>query len=246
MCHDRLPETGTWILRRQEFLNWDSSNASQILWLHGIPGSGKSKLVSVVVDHVIERRPADTIAYFYCMRNPAEPQRANPDEILRSLVKQLASNKDTIREPVALLYREMKKEAEKDGGEPEQLGVAETTKLLIALSRHESMTIIIDALDECDSDRRYELLESLDYIIQHASKAVKVFVSSRNDGDIVCRLENSPNVTIQATDNEQDIGHFVQVEVERAVRNKRLLQGAVSEELKKTIIKSLNKKAQGM
>jgi Cdc6-like AAA superfamily ATPase len=246
MCAGRLSGTGTWLLRRQEFLQWESSTTSEILWLHGIPGSGKSKIVSVVVDHLTQRHPEDGIAYFYCMRSPAEPQRANPDEILRSLIRQLASKGSMITEPVKLLYLEKEKEAIKYGGEPEQLTVAESTKLLLALSTHKSMTIIIDALDECDPHRRHELLEVLDQIIQHASKAVKFFVSSRNDGDIVCRLEASPNVTIQAIDNGQDIERFVQDEVDQAIKNRRLLQGTVSEELRDKIIMTLNRSAQGM
>ena len=42
--------TGQWLLGRPELLDWQRSSASTILWLHGIPGSGKSKLTSIVIE----------------------------------------------------------------------------------------------------------------------------------------------------------------------------------------------------
>lgn len=42
---DVLPGTGQWLLDHDDFLHWQHSESSSILWLHGIPGSGKSKLV---------------------------------------------------------------------------------------------------------------------------------------------------------------------------------------------------------
>lgn len=41
----RLLDSGSWFLRKPEYLSWRSSSFSSILWLHGIPGSGKTTLV---------------------------------------------------------------------------------------------------------------------------------------------------------------------------------------------------------
>lgn len=41
----RLLDSGTWLLRKLEYLSWRSSSFSSILWLHGIPGSGKTTLL---------------------------------------------------------------------------------------------------------------------------------------------------------------------------------------------------------
>ena len=40
-----LPGTGEWLLSDPIFKKWKRESVSSILWLHGIPGSGKSKLV---------------------------------------------------------------------------------------------------------------------------------------------------------------------------------------------------------
>jgi adenylylsulfate kinase-like enzyme len=41
---DVLPGTGQWLLSDPVFDKWKKESVSSILWLHGIPGSGKSKL----------------------------------------------------------------------------------------------------------------------------------------------------------------------------------------------------------
>ena len=42
---DVLAGTGAWFLKDEKILEWLSSSSSSIMWLHGIAGSGKSKLM---------------------------------------------------------------------------------------------------------------------------------------------------------------------------------------------------------
>ena len=42
---DILSGTGSWLLQDEQLLDWEVSSTSSIMWLHGAPGSGKSKLV---------------------------------------------------------------------------------------------------------------------------------------------------------------------------------------------------------
>lgn len=78
---------------------------SSVLWLHGIPGSGKTKLTSLVVDELVQ---TNKVAYFYCIRSPAEPHRGQCDKIVASIVRQLASLRpdQPILGPVVEQYRE--------------------------------------------------------------------------------------------------------------------------------------------
>lgn len=41
----RLFGTGTWLFEKLEFQNWAQASYSSVLWLYGIPGSGKSTLM---------------------------------------------------------------------------------------------------------------------------------------------------------------------------------------------------------
>ena len=178
------------------------------------------------------------ISYFYCARNAAEPERADPDEIMRSILKQLSCSNSAlpVRDPVAKAYKEAKAEAEENGSEPAKLSVTECVGLIVNLLEGNPATIIIDALDECDPARRHELLTGLDNIIQQSASLAKVFVSSRDDNDIVCRLNHSPNLFIRASDNSEDIKRFVHSEVAQCIKDKRLLSGRVSEGDRKSVV----------
>lgn len=46
-CSGVLSGTGEWLLNDSNFVLWQNESASSLLWLHGSPGTGKSKLVSV-------------------------------------------------------------------------------------------------------------------------------------------------------------------------------------------------------
>lgn len=163
-------------------------------------------------------------------------------------MKQLSCSKATlpVRQPVARLFEKRKDDAEDTGDEPAKLTGTECEKLILSLLEQNPATIIIDALDECDPKRRYELFRALDNIIQKSPSLVKVFVSSREDSDIVCRLERSPNILIDAMDNGHDIERFVHTELDKAVSEKRLLGGIVSERLYTKIVEKLIRGAQGM
>ncbi|KAI9888993.1 MAG: hypothetical protein M1814_006051 [Vezdaea aestivalis] len=246
---DRLEESGRWLLQKDEFSEWEKSSASSILWLHGIPGSGKSKLVSLVVDDVKEANLAsdtpEPLAFFYCARDPAEPERGVPVSIFRSLVRQLACLKPSypIMSPVLAKYASRE---ESNFGFTD-LSLDECVDLILELGKvYPSMALIIDALDECEPDTRLEILEKLDEILQDSTNLVKIFVSSREDSDLVCKLENSPNLYIEAVDNKEDIERFVKGEVERSIKSKKLLRGCISSELKDLTVTTLIDGAQGM
>jgi hypothetical protein len=151
-----------------------------------------------------------------------------------------------IREPVAETYKNRKKEGEDDGTAFEALTIEQSLRLILALLKSDPATIIIDALDECDLYQRHKLLNALDRIIQESASLVKMFVSSRDDNDIVCQLTLLPNMFIHADDNSEDIQHFIDSEVDQSIRHKRLLPGKVSEELKSWIKITLTQGAQGM
>jgi len=144
------------------------------------------------------------------------------------------------------MYQQRKEDADQDGSEPIKLSVEDSSELIIALLNYNPATIIIDALDECQPNRRYELMNALNDIIKESANLVKVFVSSRDDIDIVLKLAGVPNIFINASDNHKDIDGFVHHEVDRAITDGRLLHGRVSDELKSHIINTLIDGANGM
>ena len=184
------------------------------------------------------------LAFFYCNRNDAERERANPEGILRSIVRQLSIPGPDARLPnfVAAKYTERQRNHFADG----PLRLDECVDLIINLTeQYTSTTIIIDALDECEITTRHSLLAGLSSIMQHGS-STKIFVSSRDDKDITLKLQDLPNLYIKASNNAKDIDRYVHFKVEQAVADGRLLDGNVSAKTVRQIIRTLTDKAQGM
>src|SRR5437764_11977393 len=75
---------------------------------------------------------------------------------------------------------------------------------------------------------------------------VKIFLSSRDDMDIVHKFSPSPNIFITVEDNREDIERFIETEIQQAIDSQRLLYGNVSSKLKMDITNSLVSRAQGM
>ncbi|KAJ3492943.1 hypothetical protein NLG97_g5047 [Lecanicillium saksenae] len=203
----RLDGSGLWLFKKTAFQHWQNESTSSVLWLHGITGSGKTKLTSLVVDTLL----GDTkVAYFYCMRSPAEPCRGQCDKILASIVRQLASFKPAtpILPPALEHYQEAIDgitDFEDHAWSTEECHAVLQT--LIPL--YPAVAIVIDALDEVQYEERRQLLHVLERLMQVLICPLKIFISSRDDRDIVLQLQNSPNIYIDASDNQEDIDSFM-------------------------------------
>ena len=53
---DRLFNTCTWILKHEQYKKWLTTDGTTCLWIHGIPGAGKSVLSSAIVDNLRNTR----------------------------------------------------------------------------------------------------------------------------------------------------------------------------------------------
>ncbi|KAK0110256.1 hypothetical protein ONS96_001878 [Cadophora gregata f. sp. sojae] len=242
-----LPGSGKWLLEKREFSDWMSRSTSSILWLHGIPGSEKSMLIAHVIEYLQSRSTEDGgLAYFYCARSANEPERADPVEMLRCLVEQMSclSEDEPVQMPVVKAYKDRKKAAR--GRRPEKLGMDECVEVMLELLQLNPVTFIIDGLDECDPTQRQDLLDAFQKIITDSGNIVKIFVSSRDDHDIVHRLSKTPNLYIRASDNRHDIERFVTCRVEEAIDKGRILCGKVPQDLRDIIVETLIEKAEGM
>ena len=188
------------------------------------------------------------MAYFYCARNPAEPERSNPTAVLRSLLKQLAvTRRGDLKDRVLQEFQRQDEEAQLEGcGDPAPLNLADATTMIMSLLQEDPAIIIIDALDECDPGERHKLLEALEQILSGSANLVKILVSSRDEGDLSCHLRNVPNVYIRADDNSRDIQYFIDYSVSKAISSGRLLHGNLSEAARDQVSETLKTRSHGM
>ena len=184
--------------------------------------------------------------YFYCSRNPTEPARSDPQAILASLARQLSSTRPgkPLLQPSIDLYDEEEAEGFISG----QPQLEQSLKLIMQLIElYPQTTIILDALDECNPATRLDLLRTLEHLLQQSCSLVKIFVSSRNDQDIVMQLNGYLNLEIDSRRNSSDIAQFVNAEVERLTTNGKLLRNSKSkDDMKEMIIRKVTEDAAEM
>ncbi|CCF47091.1 hypothetical protein CH063_04050 [Colletotrichum higginsianum] len=117
---------------------------------------------------------------------------------------------------------------------------------LLESYKGQTVTLVIDALDECNEATRSSLLELLESLLKTPA-ILKIFVSSRDDQDIVYNLKQYENLFLSSRRNSEDIALFVRSETRRLIEKKILLRGSArQEELRDRIIFELTSKAHGM
>lgn len=203
---------------------------------------------SLVVDTLRNAKTSgsrEALAFFYCDRN--DPENSTPETVLRAIVKQLSSleQDSDLLKPIVDKYER----AKKAGDDSEPLDLDECRELIIQmLSSYPQTNIIIDALDECHHGTRSQLISALTAIMESApdTNLVKIFISSRDDDDIVMKLSKLPNIRIDSSDNCEDIGKFIRSEVQNRIDNRELLRGNVSSDLRAHVIDTLIQRADGM
>lgn len=184
--------------------------------------------------------------YFYCSRNSAEPARSDPQAILASLARQLSCLEPgkPLLQPTIAIY----KRKEEEGFASGSLQMNESLNLILQLiEEYPLTTIFIDAMDECDPLKRLGLLKALERILRDSPRLVKIFVSSRNDQDLVLRLNSYPNLEIESQKNGIDIARFVKDQAEQLIHDRELLQFSTSQaEMKSLIVNKVIEGAAGM
>lgn len=179
-----------------------------------------------------------------------EESRRDPATILRSLVKQLClmSPRDgsllSFPDPVLSIYHHRKHNANLS----DLLTIEESKNLLMRLSVGFLRTIIvIDGLDECSTKAQATLINVIEAVVSSPSrKPTKVFISSRDEGNLRHKFSESPNICLQECKNSSDISIYIKSEVRVCINAKRILEGEVSSDLEQRIIRALTDGAHGM
>jgi len=202
---------------------------------------------SIVIEDVRESYEAGQNplpVYFYCSRTAAEPERSDPDAVLSSILRQLCNQPgNAIYPPIVEKYTQ-----QGQGFRSKGLQLKDSLGLIMELIETNAITtIVVDALDECDPEKRQSLLDAFETILQESAGLVKIFVSSRDDQDIVWTLREYPSFDITSDQNSRDIEAFVNAETQRLIKKGRLLRNSRARgRLQGLIIDRVCKGADGM
>lgn len=236
-CKNHEEHTCQWIHRVEQWRDWLRLQR-RLIWIHGIPGAGKTVLASYLIQKTIaycEKQKTDRVAclYYYCsFRHGGEEQRDEAIPFLRWIVSQLCRRSDHIPYNLAPLYRH--------NSIPSLQALMEALKEL--LERLDVLYVVVDAIDE--SNPREELLGLIqDIVTQPTYGKIQVLVTSRRYADMegVLRPLSEPTLPMSNSIVDADIRTYATICMKR---NKHFLRW--SEQLRNDILESLVQGAQGM
>ncbi|KAH7085265.1 hypothetical protein BKA63DRAFT_499280 [Paraphoma chrysanthemicola] len=170
-------ETSSWMLRSPEWNEWLAGNL-RCLWVHGIPGAGKTILASFLVEQLkshCKQQERIAFSYYYCYFGHNQDE-ASP--FLSWTISQLCRKAEFVPDLVHEMYRH--------GGQPS------LTELLLALEasiqKFDVVYVILDAADE--SKPREDLLRVLrDLARDPRFSKIRCLMTSRKYIDIEQALE---------------------------------------------------------
>ncbi|KAH0163358.1 Pfs, NACHT and ankyrin domain protein, partial [Aureobasidium melanogenum] len=193
----RHPGTGRWFIDSDTFTEW-RFQSSGFLWLHGIPGCGKTILVSTIIE-VLEQEKSSprALLYFFFDFNI----RFDLEKLIRSLMNQLYRKRTGVQHHLDRLWAYCE-----DGNRQPSLDLLKSTFSEMLRQTH-NVSIVIDALDESE-DRR----ELLDWIEASYTEA-QFLITSRKETDIEITiksfLQGDKMVSLQKNDVDRDIAVYI-------------------------------------
>jgi hypothetical protein len=238
--HKRYKGTGSWFLESKSFREW-KSGIRRYLWLHGIPGCGKTVLCSTIIDHLCQRDDSSDIvlAFFFDFRDIDKQSLQN---LIRSLIAQLYGKSKNSRKELDQLFTSCDEGVRVRPPNTKEL----STTFQHMMSHVEKIQIIIDALDECRT--RGELLRWLEELTISGRRNLYLITTSRKEEELESGfkrwLHKENIILIQQDPVDSDIREYIRgtLRADNEFQKRWRLKPYVLEEIESELMK----KAGGM
>ncbi|KAK4442332.1 ankyrin repeat-containing domain protein [Podospora aff. communis PSN243] len=221
------PGSNQWVFENSDFVEW-KEKPGHVLWLHGIPGAGKTVICSTIIDHIEQlcrsKNHDARLAYYYFDFSNQETQNINT--LLRCLIWQLCETEQAI--PPALLADVF-------------------FHVLHGRNRRLQRYIIIDALDECPIDKRSQIFDLVLNRIERGGedRNYNFLVTSRKESDITEQMAEAPAGIHEISIPADCVNADVRLHVSRFIENHRDMK-SFPPHLKEEILDTLSSKTEGM
>ena len=182
---------------------WFDDEQSRVMILTAGPGVGKSVLSAKACKGYKQRKQL-AACHFCDFKNT---DSSDPHRIIQSLASQMCDNIEGFRDRLAeALHRKHSQDSLQDAfrvllNDP-----------LHALSRHEPVLVVVDALDESKTDVKSDFLQLISEEFSELPQWVKILITSRPELQVCKQLEHFNPVEIRPDDRHhtRDLEHFVQ------------------------------------
>jgi hypothetical protein len=162
--------TGQWFLQNTKFQEWDRSKDAT-LFCPGIPGAGKTIMAALVIDHLLRSQHVadEPVTFIYCNYKRQSEQSAK--HMLSSILRQIIDIQPGVPKLVQEFYTfHTTRRTTPSFDEIEQV-IESVSKDLRGL------TIIVDALDECETRARQDFLSAVETLRRQCE--VRLLATSR-------------------------------------------------------------------
>jgi Cdc6-like AAA superfamily ATPase len=233
-CHEG---TGLWFLGCDSFEHWRITPNS-FLWLHGLPGCGKTVLSSTIIQSLHEGITAgQLVLYFYFDFNDTGKQSL--EDMARTFISQIYLQHGDLENHLHSLFT-----ACRSGGQ--QPSPESMLRILEAmLTGVNEPIIVLDALDE--SRTREAVLIWTETLLELGCPKLHVLVTSRKEADIesmmVKRRAQQEMLAIKSCEIDDDIRIYVQG---RLLHDNDMSRWKSRPDIQEEIVTKLMEKADGM
>lgn len=216
-----LKESYRWVLYNASFQQWRNDPQSQLLWVKGDPGKGKTMLLCGIIDELQKSKAkANMLSFYFCQATDSRINSATA--VLRGLLYLLIKQQPSLASHVRKKHDDAGKALFRDANA--WFALSEIFVGILHDPDLSSTYLVIDALDECISD----LPKLLGFIAQNSavSSRVKWIVSSRNWPHIEEQLERAGHkarlsLELNAESVSVAVSLFVQSKVSQLAEGKK-------------------------
>ncbi|KAN0073185.1 hypothetical protein V8E54_008405 [Elaphomyces granulatus] len=236
-----LSDSFRWILGNSEFQGWREDKQSQLLWIKGDAGKGKTMLMIGIIDELRQQvarsgksSATEVLSYFLCQGTDSRLNTATA--ILRGIIYLLVSEQPFLISHLRKKYDYAGWKLFEDSNALFYL--SDVFQQMVQDPKLTAAYLVVDALDECEAGLP-QLLHLITWTVSAQSSCIKWIVSSRNRYDIEqCLGIDDSHTRLSLELNADHISHAVDVYIDFKVsqlislRNDKALQEQVQDQIR--------------
>ncbi|KAH7125917.1 ankyrin repeat-containing domain protein [Dactylonectria macrodidyma] len=152
---DRVLGTCNWFIGHPDFRQWQESKSSNMLWVSGNPGCGKSVLAKYLADTVLQSTESRTTCYFF-FKDEFKDQRSAKTALRCILHQLLLQREDLFSDKIVRRFEAYQSHLTNS--------FDELWQVLVMVSQGEAageLVCILDAFDECEDQEQFNFAQTL-------------------------------------------------------------------------------------
>ncbi|KAL4784664.1 hypothetical protein BJX76DRAFT_347578 [Aspergillus varians] len=225
--------TCEWMLSSDDFQQWFHNDDSSTIWCHGMPGGGKTVLMSTAINYVSTNTEGSNVAIVYLYCDYKNRETHSKLALLSSIARQLSDQCSQIPQ----LIREFRDKHADKRKEPEGKDWIILIQQLLRLFG--KCYIFIDALDECPEGGRDEFLQD----VQQLESSAHLFFTSRL---VDVPVQFSKLILMEVSAKESDVKKYLEGKIDSRFRLRKIALAASDPGLKEDLIECLVQNTKGM